>query len=91
MKGWNLAVGSTGARQQNRNLATEFLIPAYNLTEGGVFGVVKKSFGGLDLSGGLRYDVRRLTAQSLFLDANERPTPCHAGCRNQVSRFSEHV
>ncbi|WP_223648362.1 TonB-dependent receptor [Hymenobacter psoromatis] len=74
-KGWNLAVGSTGLRQQNRNLATEFLIPAYNLTEGGVFGVVKRSFGGLDLSGGLRYDVRRIAAQSLYLDANERPTP----------------
>ena len=75
MKGWNLALGSTGLRQQNRNLATEFLIPAYNLTEGGVFGVLKKSFGGLDLSGGLRYDVRRIAAQSLFLDANESPTP----------------
>ena len=75
MKGWNLAVGTTGLRQQNRNLATEFLIPAYDMTEGGVFGVVKKSFGGLDLSGGLRYDVRRISAQSLYLDANERPTP----------------
>ncbi|TDN36133.1 TonB-dependent receptor [Hymenobacter sp. UV11] len=75
MSGWNLAVGTTGLRQQNRNLATEFLIPAYNMTEGGVFGVVKKSFGGLDLSGGLRYDVRRISAQSLYLDANERPTP----------------
>jgi iron complex outermembrane receptor protein len=75
LKGWNLAVGTTGLRQQNRNLATRFLIPAYDMTEGGVFGVVKKSFGGLDLSGGLRYDVRRISAQSLYLDANERPTP----------------
>ena len=75
MKGWNLALGTTGLRQQNRNLATEFLIPAYNLTEGGLFGVAKKSFGQLDLSGGLRYDVRRISARSLFLDADERPTP----------------
>lgn len=75
LSGWNLAVGSTGLRQQNRNLGTEFLIPAYNMTEGGVFGVVKKTFGGLDLSGGLRYDVRQIAAQSLYLDANERPTP----------------
>ncbi len=75
MSGWNLAVGTTGLRQQNRNLATEFLIPAYDMTEGGVFGVVKKSFGGLDLSGGLRYDVRRIAAQSLYFDANGRPTP----------------
>ncbi|MDJ0366269.1 TonB-dependent receptor [Hymenobacter sp. H14-R3] len=72
--GYNLAVGTTGLRQQNRNLGTEFLIPAYNMTEGGVFGVLKKSFGGLDLSGGLRYDVRRISAQTLFLDGNEQPT-----------------
>jgi iron complex outermembrane receptor protein len=75
MSGWNLAVGSTGLRQQNRNLATEFLIPAYNMSEGGVFGVVKKTLGRLDLSGGLRYDIRQISAQSLFLDADERPTP----------------
>ncbi|MGI4741008.1 MAG: TonB-dependent receptor [Janthinobacterium lividum] len=74
MSGWNLAVGTTGLRQQNRNLGHEFLIPAYNMTEGGVFGVLKKSFGGLDLSGGLRYDVRRISAQSLYLDADEQPT-----------------
>ena len=72
--GWNLAVGTTGLRQQNRNLGHEFLIPAYNMTEGGVFGVLKKSFGGLDLSGGLRYDIRQISAQSLFLDADEQPT-----------------
>ena len=72
--GWNLAVGTTGLRQQNRNLGHEFLIPAYNMTEGGVFGVLKKSFGGLDLSGGLRYDIRQIAAQSLYLDADEQPT-----------------
>jgi iron complex outermembrane receptor protein len=44
--GWNLAVGTTGLRQQNRNLGHEFLIPAYNMTEGGVFGVFKKSLAG---------------------------------------------
>jgi iron complex outermembrane receptor protein len=73
--GWNLAVGTTGLRQQNRNLGEEFLIPAYTMNEGGVFGVLKKSFGGLDLSGGLRYDVRRISAQSLYFDADEHPTP----------------
>ncbi len=75
LNGWNVALGTTGLRQQNRNLGTEFLIPAYNLTEGGIFGVVKKSLGNLDLSGGLRYDARRIAAQSLYLDADEQPTP----------------
>lgn len=71
--GWNVAVGATGERQQNRNLGREFLIPAYDLSEGGVFGVVKKTLGALDLSGGLRYDIRRIDAQSLFLGADEQP------------------
>ncbi|RYY08792.1 MAG: TonB-dependent receptor, partial [Cytophagaceae bacterium] len=73
--GWNLAVGTSGMQQQNRNLGHEFLIPAYNLSEGGAFGVAKKSFGNLDLSGGLRYDVRRIRAQELYLDADEQPVP----------------
>ena len=83
--GWNLAVGTSGLHQQNRNLGAEFLIPAYNLSEGGVFGVVKKSFGGLDLSGGLRYDVRRIRAQSLYLDADEQPVP--AGTAGAETKF----
>jgi iron complex outermembrane receptor protein len=83
--GWNLAVGTSGLHQQNQNLGQEFLIPAYNLNEGGVFGVIKKSLGGLDLSGGLRYDVRRIRAQSLFLDADEQPVP--AGTADAETKF----
>ncbi|RYY21615.1 MAG: TonB-dependent receptor [Cytophagaceae bacterium] len=88
MSGWNLAVGTTGLRQQNRNLGHEFLIPAYNMTGGGVFGVVKKSLGGLDLSGGLRYDIRQIAAQSLFLDADEQPTaPTTPGAETKFLGF----
>ncbi|MGI4834483.1 MAG: TonB-dependent receptor [Janthinobacterium lividum] len=75
MSGWNVVVGASGLRQQNRNLGLEFLIPAYNLSEGGVFGVVKKTLGALDVSGGLRYDVRRIEAQALYLGADEQPVP----------------
>jgi iron complex outermembrane receptor protein len=39
-----------------------------------VFAVAKKTIGLLNLSGGLRYDVRRISADALFLDANEQPT-----------------
>jgi iron complex outermembrane receptor protein len=72
--GWNLTVGTSGLHQQNRNLGVEFLIPAYRTNEAGVFGVAKKSFGALDLSGGLRYDVRQISADKLMLDGNERPS-----------------
>ena len=72
--GWNLTLGTSGLHQQNRNLGVEFLIPAYRVNEAGVFGVAKKTLGALDLSGGLRYDVRRIAADKLLLDGDERPT-----------------
>ena len=74
MNGWNLTVGTSGLHQQNRNLGVEFLIPAYKLDEGGVFAVGKKTLGALDLSGGLRYDVRQISADKLLLDGDERPS-----------------
>ncbi|GAB3331395.1 TonB-dependent receptor [Hymenobacter humi] len=72
--GWHLTLGTSGLHQQNRNLGVEFLIPAYRTNEGGVFAVGKKTIGSLDLSGGLRYDLRRITAEALYLGADERPT-----------------
>ncbi|MBD2769236.1 TonB-dependent receptor [Hymenobacter sp. BT664] len=74
LHGWNVTLGTSGLHQQNRNLGVEFLIPAYRTNEGGVFGVAKKTFGSLDLSGGLRYDVRRIRADVLLLNAEEQPT-----------------
>ena len=72
--GWNLTMGSSGLHQQNRNLGMEFLIPAYRTNEAGVFGVAKKTIGALDISGGLRYDVRQIAADRLLLDGRERPS-----------------
>jgi iron complex outermembrane receptor protein len=89
INGWNLTLGSTGLHQQNRNLGVEFLIPAYQLNEGGVFGVAKKTFGRLDLSGGLRYDLRRISAEALYLDAEARPTsPGTPGAETKFPGFT---
>ena len=86
--GWNLTVGTSGLHQQNRNLGTEFLIPAYRVSESGVFGVAKKTLGALDLSGGLRYDIRRIVADGLWLDGQEHPTsPGTAGAENKFAGF----
>ncbi|SNR76234.1 TonB-dependent receptor [Hymenobacter mucosus] len=79
MNGWNTTVGVSGMQQENQNKGVEFLIPAYRLWDGGVFGVTKKSFGKLDLSGGLRYDLRRINADALYLDADEQPVPAGQG------------
>ncbi|WBO84408.1 TonB-dependent receptor [Hymenobacter yonginensis] len=79
MNGWNTTVGVSGMQQENQNKGVEFLIPAYRLLDGGLFGVTKKSFGKLDLSGGLRYDARRITADALYLNDDEQPVPAGQG------------
>ncbi|RFP67041.1 TonB-dependent receptor [Hymenobacter lapidiphilus] len=58
-KGYELTVGVNGMGQDNQHLnATDFAIPPYRLFDIGGFGVVKKAFGALELTGGLRYDTR---------------------------------
>lgn len=83
--GWHTTVGLSGMRQENQNLGAEFLIPAYRLLDGGVFGVTKRTFGRLDLSGGLRYDQRRITADALWLGPDEEPVP--AGTAGAEPKF----
>ncbi|OON70701.1 TonB-dependent receptor [Hymenobacter sp. CRA2] len=73
LSGWTTTVGVSGMRQENQNLGEEFLIPAYRLFDGGVFGVTKRTFGRLDVSGGLRFDQRGITADALWLGADEQP------------------
>lgn len=58
--GWINSIGLTGMYQQNRNLATEVLIPAYNLFDIGAFFYTKKTFDKLTVSGGVRADSRSL-------------------------------
>ncbi len=58
-RGFELTVGANGMSQFNQHLnATDFPIPAYRLFDLGGFGVAKKAFGQLELTGGLRYDTR---------------------------------
>jgi len=71
--GFTTTVGVGGMHQENQNLGKEFLIPAYRLNDAGVFTLTKKSIGKLDLSGGLRYDVRTIRADRLLLGPDELP------------------
>jgi iron complex outermembrane recepter protein len=66
----NLSVGTNGMQQTSKNKGEEFLIPEYKLFDIGVFTVLKKSFDKLDISGGLRYDIRVENSNDLFLDAD---------------------
>jgi len=57
--GWESTIGINGLYQQNQNKdAKEFIIPDYYSFDFGPFAFVKKSFGKVNLAGGLRYDVR---------------------------------
>jgi iron complex outermembrane receptor protein len=44
-----------------------FLVPSYNLFDIGGFAILEKDFNKLTLTGGLRYDTRNQTAESLYL------------------------
>ena len=71
---WQFSAGASGMAQQNKNKGEEFLIPEYRSFDWGVFGFVKRPIGKLDLAGGLRYDNRTLNSNSLYLDADGKPT-----------------
>lgn len=66
LRGWKLCTGVQGMYQQSRNLGEEYLIPAYRLAENGLFLTMDKSlFEKLLLSGGIRFDKRQLSSESL--------------------------
>ncbi|SDB93102.1 TonB-dependent receptor [Williamwhitmania taraxaci] len=74
---WNgvsITVGANGMSQTSQNKGPEVLVPEYNLLDIGGFSMLKRSFGKLDISGGIRFDSRHQRGEELFLDENEQPT-----------------
>ncbi len=66
--GYELTLGTNGMSQDNQHLnATNFPIPAYQLFDLGGFGVLKKTRGPLELTGGLRYDTRRVQWNDFYV------------------------
>lgn len=63
--GWRMATGINGMWQKSQNLGSEFLIPDYNLFDYGIFATASRKFGCTSLSGGLRYDHRRLHSNAM--------------------------
>jgi len=67
--GYETTVGVNGQYQNNTiGGATAFPIPAYHQFDIGPFAIIKKNFGKLDLSGGIRYDSRSFTGQAAYID-----------------------
>lgn len=70
---WETSIGFGGMQQKNTNKGNEFIVPAYNLFDAGVFVFTQKSFQNLTLAGGIRYDQRWLHSNSLILDSLGTP------------------
>ena len=70
--GWKFSAGANGMWQRSVNKGTEFLVPAYQLFDYGVFGTTSKTMGRLNVSGGLRYDRRHLHSFALHDDGELR-------------------
>ncbi len=82
---WNMSVGINGMQQSSQNKGTEFLVPEYNLFDIGAFAILKKNIGKLDISGGLRYDMRLEHGLDLYL--NPAGQKVDAGTEGNIHRF----
>lgn len=64
---WAIIAGVNGMYQDNTvTNGTEFVIPSYHQFDIGPFVMVKKTFDKLDVSGGLRYDIRSFNNFQLY-------------------------
>jgi len=87
--GYNLSVGVNGMYQHSLNKGTEYLVPEYKLFDAGAFIVGKKTFGNLDVSGGLRFDNRSEKGNALYLNtAGVLTTPNDPSATERFSPFS---
>lgn len=67
--GYETTFGVNGMYQNNAlGYSTDFPIPAYHQFDVGPFVAIKKTFGKLDLAGGIRYDVRTFAGQAAYVD-----------------------
>jgi iron complex outermembrane recepter protein len=70
----HISFGLNGMQQTSLNKGIEFLVPEYSLFDIGGFCIVKKAFDKLDISGGIRYDIRDQETNDLYLDATGAKT-----------------
>ena len=64
---WELNIGTNGMNQTLQNAGFQSLYPDYNLFDNGVFFFGKKSYERLKVSGGVRYDIRKLNVGKLYI------------------------
>ena len=68
-EGWKLSTGIGGMYQKSGNEGEEYLIPGYRLFDFGIYATATKALGEhWTVSGGVRYDHRRLHGDELIED-----------------------
>ena len=84
-----ISLGVNGMQQTSQNKGIEFLVPEYNLFDIGAFSILKKTFGKLDLSGGIRYDSRSQKSKDLFIDSSGAKTDLNdSTTSHQFTKFN---
>lgn len=78
INGWNFTTGINGMYKSNKSTAgTDFLIPNYHQFDVGYFVMAKRSFGKLDLAGGLRYDFSIFNNSGLYAETDPKTGMAH--------------
>jgi iron complex outermembrane recepter protein len=70
---WETTLGLSGQFQDNKNNGLEYLIPDYQMKDIGFFVVTNSTFENLNLSGGLRFDIRQIEGEKLYLNSQSQP------------------
>jgi iron complex outermembrane receptor protein len=78
-KKWIITFGTSGMQQSNINKGKEFLIPAYHLTDAGIYAVARKKIKSFSLNAGMRADIRYINSRSLYLDSAGTMTSSQGG------------
>ncbi len=70
INGFDFTAGVSGLSQNSVNKGTLLLIPEYSLFNLGGFVIANKQMGKLNLSAGVRYDMRKFKGKDNYIDSN---------------------
>jgi len=87
--GFSYSVGANGSMQQSQSLGVLMLIPNYNIVQGGAFFIANQKISDkLNLSGGLRYDVRTFQGVDHWVDSTNQQPVSGATAPNAYHEFT---
>lgn len=69
-KGWETTLGSNGMYQILNNKGSSALYPNFTILDRGGFVFTKKKIKQWNISGGIRYDIRTMHIEKLYVDSN---------------------